>query len=141
MYYLCEKYYKPATVQDCTDDCVSWVPRLPVLDFWTNWMYEHALGMELIRIQGTNCNVYEITSGLKYMSNFYTHFEHSPGSGGSCCSSLHSSFDQWWWSITATKQIPPVAVERAVCKSLGKGTNLTSRSVPSWRQRSWPQSR
>ena len=28
MYYLCEKYYKPITVQYFIDHCVSWVPRL-----------------------------------------------------------------------------------------------------------------
>ena len=30
MYYLCEKYYKPITVQYYIADCVSWVPRLTV---------------------------------------------------------------------------------------------------------------
>ena len=28
MYFLCEKYYKPITVQYYITDCVSWVPRL-----------------------------------------------------------------------------------------------------------------
>ena len=28
MYYLCEKYYKPITVQYYIADCVSWVSRL-----------------------------------------------------------------------------------------------------------------
>ena len=32
MYYLCEKYYKPATVQYHIADCISWVPRLTLLD-------------------------------------------------------------------------------------------------------------
>ena len=32
MYYLCEKYHKPITVQYYIDDCVSWVPGLT---FWT----------------------------------------------------------------------------------------------------------
>jgi len=31
MYYLCEKYYKSATVQYHIADCVSWVPRLTLL--------------------------------------------------------------------------------------------------------------
>ena len=31
MYYLCEKYYKPITVHYIAD-CVSWVPRLTLLD-------------------------------------------------------------------------------------------------------------
>ena len=39
MYYLCEMYYKPTTVQYYIADCVSWVPRLTLLDlrtcFWT----------------------------------------------------------------------------------------------------------
>ena len=34
MYYLCEKYYKPITVQHYRADCVCWVPRL------TLWTYE-----------------------------------------------------------------------------------------------------
>ena len=33
MYYLCEKSYKPLTVQYSTSDCVSLVPRLTLLDF------------------------------------------------------------------------------------------------------------
>ena len=35
MYYLCEKYYKPMTVQYYTADGVSWVHRLTLLDLWT----------------------------------------------------------------------------------------------------------
>ena len=33
MHYLCEKYYKPITIQFCIADCVSWVPWLTGLDF------------------------------------------------------------------------------------------------------------
>ena len=32
MYYLCEKYYKPITGQCYIAHCVSWVPRLTLLD-------------------------------------------------------------------------------------------------------------
>ena len=32
MYYLCEKYYKPIPVQYYIGDCLSWVPRLTLLD-------------------------------------------------------------------------------------------------------------
>ena len=32
MYYLCEKYYKLITVQYYVADCVSWVPKLTLLD-------------------------------------------------------------------------------------------------------------
>ena len=35
-YYLCEKYYKPITVQYSIANCVSWVPRLTLLDLQTN---------------------------------------------------------------------------------------------------------
>ena len=42
MYYLCEKYYKPITVEYCMVDCVSWVPRLT--------FYECTLGMELVHM-------------------------------------------------------------------------------------------
>ena len=36
MYYLCEKYCKPTTVQYYIVNCVSWVPRLTLLDLQTN---------------------------------------------------------------------------------------------------------
>ena len=32
MYYLCEKCYKHITLQHDLADCVSWVPRLTLLD-------------------------------------------------------------------------------------------------------------
>ena len=48
MYYLCEKYYKPITVQYYIADCVIWVPRLTLLDLQTNWTYECALGTEFV---------------------------------------------------------------------------------------------
>ena len=56
MYDLCEKYYKPITVQYYIANFVSWVPRLTLLDLQTNWTYERALKMELIRMQGTYCS-------------------------------------------------------------------------------------
>ena len=43
MYYLCEKYYKPITVQYYIVHCVSWVPRLTLLDLRTHWTQEYAL--------------------------------------------------------------------------------------------------
>ena len=55
MYYLCEKYYKPITVQYYIANCVSWVPKLTLLDLRTNWIYEHALGTELVCMQETYC--------------------------------------------------------------------------------------
>ena len=48
MYYLCEKYYKPITVQYCIADCISWVPRLTLLDLQTNWTYECTVRRELV---------------------------------------------------------------------------------------------
>ena len=32
MCYLCEKYYKPISVQYYVADCVTWGPRLALLD-------------------------------------------------------------------------------------------------------------
>ena len=55
MYYLCEKYYKPITVQHRIADCAGQVPRLILLDLRTNWTYKLALGMELVRMWGTYC--------------------------------------------------------------------------------------
>ena len=57
MYYLCEKYYKPIIVQYYIANCVSWVPRLTLLDLQTNWTYERTLRMELVCIWGTYCTV------------------------------------------------------------------------------------
>ena len=37
---LCEKCYKPITVQSWIADCVSWVLRLTLLDLRTNWTYQ-----------------------------------------------------------------------------------------------------
>ena len=38
MYYLCEKYFKPIIVKYYIANCVSWVPKLTLLDlgmsFW-----------------------------------------------------------------------------------------------------------
>ena len=48
MYYLCEKYYKPVTVQYYIADCVRWVPKLTLLDLGANWTYKRTLGRELV---------------------------------------------------------------------------------------------
>ena len=48
MYYLCENYYKPIIVQYYIGDCVSWVPRLNLLDLRTDWTYEYTFEMELV---------------------------------------------------------------------------------------------
>ena len=42
-YVLCEKYYYRTVY---TAYCVSWVPRLTLLDLWTNWTYKHTLRMD-----------------------------------------------------------------------------------------------
>ena len=55
MYYLCENYYKPITVQYYIPDCVSWVPRLTLSDLLTNWMYDHALWTILVHTQRIYC--------------------------------------------------------------------------------------
>ena len=38
MYYLCEKYYRPITVQFYIANCVSWIPRLNLLDLQIRFM-------------------------------------------------------------------------------------------------------
>lgn len=48
MDYVCEKYFKPITIQYYIAYCVNWAPRLTLLDLGTNWTYKHALGIELI---------------------------------------------------------------------------------------------
>ena len=53
IYYLCEKYYKPTTVQYYIVNCVSWVPTLTLLELQTIWTYKHALRMEFVRMYVT----------------------------------------------------------------------------------------
>ena len=48
MYYLCEKYHKPIIIQNCITDCLSWIPRLILLDL-TNWTYKCTLGTLIYR--------------------------------------------------------------------------------------------
>ena len=55
MYYLCEKYYTPVTVQYYLADGVSWVPRLTLLELRTHWTQECALRRKLTRRSGTCC--------------------------------------------------------------------------------------
>ena len=38
MYWLCEKYYRPITVQYYIASCVSWIPRLNLLDLQIRFM-------------------------------------------------------------------------------------------------------
>ena len=65
MYYFCEKYYKPITVQYFIDHCVSWVARLTWLDLKKNQQIgfnECALRMESIHMQETYCiSPYQLT--------------------------------------------------------------------------------
>ena len=55
MYYLCEKYYKPITVQYYITSCVHLIPRLTFLDLRTSWTYECTLRMDLVCMQGAYC--------------------------------------------------------------------------------------
>ena len=55
MYYLCEKYYKPITVQYYRANCVCWVPRLTSLDLRTIWTYHCTLRIEFILTQRSYC--------------------------------------------------------------------------------------
>ena len=54
MYYLCDKYYKPITVQYHVANCVNWAPRLTLLDLWTNWTDDCVLRVEFVCTLGTN---------------------------------------------------------------------------------------
>ena len=52
MYYFCQNYYKPITkpiaVQCYIANCVSWAPRLTLLNLQTNWNYQCTLRTEFI---------------------------------------------------------------------------------------------
>ena len=50
VYYLCEKYLKPVTVQDDIVDDICWVPSLALLDLQTNSTYKWALRTEFIQM-------------------------------------------------------------------------------------------
>ena len=45
--FLCEKYCKPITIQYCIVNCVSWVPRLTLMNLRMNWIYKHVLRTKL----------------------------------------------------------------------------------------------
>ena len=47
MLFVWKVLQNPITVQDCIANCIAWVPRLTLLDLWTNWIDKPALGMEL----------------------------------------------------------------------------------------------
>ena len=51
--HLWETCYKSMTVLYYIANCVSWVPRLTLLDVGTNWTYECTLGMDRVCMQGT----------------------------------------------------------------------------------------
>ena len=44
---------KPIIVKYYIADCVSWAPRLSLLNSWTHWTYECALEMEFVHMYGT----------------------------------------------------------------------------------------
>lgn len=70
MYYLCVKNYKPITVRYYIADCISWVPRLTLLDIRTNWTYKYTVGMELICMWGlysTQEEIYAYISDRKVL--------------------------------------------------------------------------
>ena len=64
MYYLCEMNYTSITVQYCIANCIGWVPRLTLMNLWTNWIYEHALRMKLpfiCRVLTMYCLAHRVT--------------------------------------------------------------------------------
>ena len=68
MYYLCEKYHKPITVQYYIADCVSWVPRLTLLDLRTN-----GLTNALLEWNSFVCRGLTVTESYSVYSLFF-HF-------------------------------------------------------------------
>ena len=48
IYCLREKYYKTITVKYYIADCVSWVPRLTLLNLWTVWTWNSFKCREII---------------------------------------------------------------------------------------------
>ena len=48
LHIICVKSYKSTTVQYYIASCVSWIPRITLLDLQMYWTYDRALRMELI---------------------------------------------------------------------------------------------
>ena len=73
MYYFCEKYYKPITVQYFIDHCVSWVPRLTWLDLKKK--------QQSIHMQETYCiSPYQLTllfKNGKLLTAFHIRVQHA----------------------------------------------------------------
>ena len=51
MYYVCEKYYKPITVQHYIANYVSWVPRI------ASWTQQTKLGLKMHSWNGTHLGI------------------------------------------------------------------------------------
>ena len=51
MYYVCEKYYKPITVQHYITNYVSWVPRI------ASWTQQTKLGLQMHSWNGTHLGI------------------------------------------------------------------------------------
>ena len=60
MYYWCEEYYKPTTVQYHISDYVSWILRLTLLYLQTSWTYYHVLFVTLWTVARTDSSVHGI---------------------------------------------------------------------------------
>ena len=70
MDYLCEKCHRPSAIPYYIAVCVSWVPRLTLLDSWTNWDHKHALQMEHICSQGIYCK--HLLSSIQEKTNVWS---------------------------------------------------------------------
>ena len=70
MDYLCEKCHRPSAIPYYIAVCVSWVPRLTLLDSWTNWAHKHALQMEHICSQGIYCK--HLLSSIQEKTNVWS---------------------------------------------------------------------
>ena len=95
-YYLCEKYYKPIIVKYYIVDCVSWVPRRPLLDLWTNWNYkENGLTNALLEPNSFICRGFTVIAKNCGIYITETRAIFSCVGGGRNYSSTRC-LDYWW---------------------------------------------
>ena len=95
-YYLCEKYYKPIIVKYYIVDCVSWVPRRPLLDLWTNWNYkENGLTNALLEPNSFVCRGFTVIAKNCGIYITETRAIFSCVGGGRNYSSTRC-LDYWW---------------------------------------------
>ena len=102
-------------------DCVSWASRSTLLDLWTNWICKHALGIELIHMQG----IYSIQDDSWAQTKASHPLKLSEG--GSEAAMVTRPWYAASWALNSMKWMPMSAVLAGVHKE--SPPNLSSVSL------------